>query len=124
MSTPPLLFLSQAKASARDESAAATEAKRQEAESCVTYIALPPSFGSSQLFVANAFSRYMQLIRQQAERKVALEDAQNGLVIVKALCALPLAFARSTEEKSGFDFDLVFAGTALSATTARAVRTA
>jgi hypothetical protein len=66
----------------------------------------------------------MQLIRQQAERKVALEDAQNGLVIVKALCALPFAFARSTEEKSGFDFDLVCAGTALFATTARATRTA
>ncbi len=43
----------------------------------------------------SCFSRYVELIRPQAERKIALEDAQNGLVIVKALCVRLLAFARS-----------------------------
>ena len=33
----------------------------------------------------NIQRRYIELVRLQAERKMALEDAQNGLVVVKAV---------------------------------------
>jgi hypothetical protein len=48
----------------------------------------------------------VELIRPQAERKIALEDAQNGLVIVKALCVLPthlLFLACPSKVKNSFE---------------------
>ncbi len=70
----------QAKATARDESSAVTEAKRQEAESYADVI-----FARRLSRVTPG--RYVELIRPQAERKMALEDAANGLVVVKAVYA-------------------------------------
>jgi hypothetical protein len=100
----------QAKASARDETAAATEAKRQEAHLCVFLLTnLLPAWFFLFLCV-EAACRYVELIRSQVERKKALEDAANGLVIVKAVCVVSCFVA--SLPAAPCPTDVVVAGTA------------